>query len=185
MNHDAYERRCRALLRAYPPRYRQSRQDELLGTLLDAAPAERDTPTLRDSWDVIRGGLKFRLHDRPPLHQWLAYRLLNRTLSYRYRWWARDDILGRYYFLRFSWLLIFMSLWGAVSPPELFHGHTIVSTIVSTIMRVAFPVLLVLCFLDRRWGGYRSQMLARYQFNPDGTPWQSPPSPSLSAQPPA
>src|SRR4051812_19900903 len=100
MNHDAYERRCRTLLRAYPPRYRQSRQDELLGTLLDAAPAERDTPTLRDSWDVIRGGLQFRLHDRPPLHWWLAYRVLHKRLPYRYRWWARDDILGRYHFLR-------------------------------------------------------------------------------------
>jgi hypothetical protein len=97
---ESYERRCRLLLRAYPRRCREFREDELLGTLLDTAMPGQKTPSFRDSWDLVFGGLRNRLRDRPPLHWWLAYHLLGKHLPYAYRWWARDEIIGRFRVLR-------------------------------------------------------------------------------------
>jgi hypothetical protein len=50
------ERRARALLRAYPAEYRRDRAEEMIGTLLEAAPAGRSFPTARDAWALIAGG---------------------------------------------------------------------------------------------------------------------------------
>jgi hypothetical protein len=95
-----YERRCRMLLRSYPARYRQARGEELLSTLLDAAESGRVVPSLRDSWDVLRGGMATRWRAHPPMYHWLLYRFFGTRLPYEYRWWARDDILGRWNFVR-------------------------------------------------------------------------------------
>jgi hypothetical protein len=54
------ERRCRRLLRTYPPAYRAGRGEEILGTLVDATPADRNWPPARDAWSVIAGGLHVR-----------------------------------------------------------------------------------------------------------------------------
>lgn len=51
-------RAYRRLIRAYP---RGPRRDELLDTLLEAAPADRRRPTLRESVNLIRHGLRARL----------------------------------------------------------------------------------------------------------------------------
>jgi hypothetical protein len=53
------ERRCRWLLRAYPAAYRAEHGDELLGTMLEAAP-DRAWPAWREMRSVIRGGLRAR-----------------------------------------------------------------------------------------------------------------------------
>src|SRR4051812_45620380 len=95
-----YEDRCRLLLRAYPPRYRRGREEELLATMLDCAEPGRAAPTLRESADVIRGGLITRLRTHPPLWRWLAYRLYDKRLPEAYREFARDDITGRFYAAR-------------------------------------------------------------------------------------
>jgi hypothetical protein len=50
------ERRARALLRAYPAEYRHGRADEIIGTLLEAAPPGRSFPTAREAWSLIAGG---------------------------------------------------------------------------------------------------------------------------------
>jgi hypothetical protein len=50
------ERRARALLRAYPAEYRHGRAEEIIGTLLEAAPAGRSLPTAREAWSLIAGG---------------------------------------------------------------------------------------------------------------------------------
>jgi hypothetical protein len=50
------ERRARALLRAYPAQYRRDRAEEMIGTLLEAAPPGRSFPTARDTWSLIAGG---------------------------------------------------------------------------------------------------------------------------------
>lgn len=167
---DAYERRCRLLLRAYPPRYRRSRGAELLGTLLDAAEPGRDTPPLRDAWDVIRGGMLFRLRDRPPVHWWLAYRTLDRRLPYRYRWWVRDDVLGRGYHLRRALpLYVMMSLQaGALS---LVSGrHLPMRPILLGMLIAAVISLFPIPPLIRK---RRNRVLARHEFHPDGTPYAS------------
>jgi hypothetical protein len=50
------ERRARALLRAYPADYRHGRAEEIIGTLLEAAPPGRSFPTAREAWSLIAGG---------------------------------------------------------------------------------------------------------------------------------
>ncbi|MFZ0047195.1 MAG: hypothetical protein WAL16_15230 [Streptosporangiaceae bacterium] len=54
------ERRCRLLLRAYPPAYRRHRGEEILGTLLEATPAGRGWPRLRDARSLAMAGLRER-----------------------------------------------------------------------------------------------------------------------------
>src|ERR1700754_2988303 len=51
-------RTYRRLIRAYP---RGPRRDELLDTLLEAAPADRRRPTLKEGVNLIRHGLRARL----------------------------------------------------------------------------------------------------------------------------
>ena len=50
------ERRARTLLRAYPAEYRHGRAEEIIGTLLEAAPPGRSLPTARETWSLLAGG---------------------------------------------------------------------------------------------------------------------------------
>jgi hypothetical protein len=54
------ERGYRRLLRAYPAWYRRDRGEEIIDTLLAAAPQGRAWPSLRDSSALILGGLRVR-----------------------------------------------------------------------------------------------------------------------------
>jgi hypothetical protein len=54
------ERRCRLLLRAYPAWYRRERAEEMLGTLLEASPADRNWPSVRDARALVIWGLRVR-----------------------------------------------------------------------------------------------------------------------------
>jgi len=67
------ERRCRRLLLAYPAGYRTERGDEIVATMLDAAPAGRG-PGLADQLDVVASGLRQRLGTArvPGLHAGLV-----------------------------------------------------------------------------------------------------------------
>lgn len=59
------EQRCRLLLRAYPAAYRRGRGEEILGTLLEATPAGREWPQLRDARSLAVAGLRERAaHNR-------------------------------------------------------------------------------------------------------------------------
>lgn len=58
---DLLHRRYRRLLRAYPRWYRREREREMLTTLLDAAPPDRQYPTGREILDLIRQGIWCRL----------------------------------------------------------------------------------------------------------------------------
>jgi hypothetical protein len=55
-----FERSCRLLLRAYPAAYRRERSEEIIGTLLEATPADRSWPRPRDARALLAGGLKAR-----------------------------------------------------------------------------------------------------------------------------
>jgi hypothetical protein len=50
------ERRARSLLRAYPAEYRHGRAEEIIGTLLEAAPPGRSYPAAREAWSLVLGG---------------------------------------------------------------------------------------------------------------------------------
>jgi hypothetical protein len=54
------ETRSRRLLRAYPQPYRTERGEEILATLIEAAPAGRNWPTAREAWSLITCGLRVR-----------------------------------------------------------------------------------------------------------------------------
>ena len=54
------ERHCQLLLRVYPAAYRAVRGEEIIGTLLEATPAGRSWPLLRDARCLISGGLRAR-----------------------------------------------------------------------------------------------------------------------------
>lgn len=54
------ERRYRRLLCVFPPSYREFREEEILGTLLDAAGPSRRWPGIRETWDLVRAGVRTR-----------------------------------------------------------------------------------------------------------------------------
>lgn len=58
----ALERRYRVVLRAYPASYRADRGDEILGTLLEGAPAGQTAPSWswRDIYTLLLAGLRAR-----------------------------------------------------------------------------------------------------------------------------
>lgn len=64
---NALERRYRVLLRVYPAAYLADRGDEILGTLLDAAPPGRTVPSLRDACALVLAGLRARAKQGPRL----------------------------------------------------------------------------------------------------------------------
>jgi len=55
-----YERRCRVLLRAFPPTYRSERSEEMLGVLLDTNAPDRRWPSLGTTVDLLTAGLRVR-----------------------------------------------------------------------------------------------------------------------------
>jgi hypothetical protein len=68
-------RRYRRLLCCYPRAYRRTRGDELVATLLEAAPPGRTRPTAREAADLLRHGLRARL-GRPASRSVVAWALL-------------------------------------------------------------------------------------------------------------
>jgi hypothetical protein len=55
-----FERHCGLLLRAYPVAYRSERGGEIIGTLLETTPEEREWPLPRDIRGLVVGGLSAR-----------------------------------------------------------------------------------------------------------------------------
>ncbi|GAT68231.1 hypothetical protein PS9374_03892 [Planomonospora sphaerica] len=164
-----YEHRCRLLMRvAYPSRFREFRGDEVLGTLLDLAEPGQRSPALRDCLDVLRGGLVLRLREHPPLWPWLLSRLGDFRLPWRYRWWARDDIQGRFFIERraafqlSAYGLLFLAL-GEFPSHAFLVGMSIAYLIIAVPLR----------------GSARRSLLARHEFHPDGTPYRQHPPESL------
>ncbi|ACZ83727.1 DUF5313 family protein [Streptosporangium roseum] len=163
---DAYADRCHLLLRvAYPPRFMQARGEEFLSTLLDLAEPGRTRPDLRTVLDVVRASVVWRLREHPPLWRWLCYRLFGKRLPFRYRWWVRDDVLGRFFLVRLlgAWLsLVFL-------PFTLTDVFRLMGEPGSWGIKIGW--LLGTCltaFTSRRQ--IRRDLLAKHQFTPNGTP---------------
>ncbi|GGK79420.1 hypothetical protein Sme01_21800 [Sphaerisporangium melleum] len=166
---DAYERRCLQVLRvAYPPRFMKTRGAEMLGTLLDLAEPGRSRPSARTVLDVLRGGLALRLRERPPLRHWLPYWFLGWRLPDKYRWWARDDLLGA--FLPERRLLGMILLVGL--PLALRDDDQDLRT------QAGRAIVWSLTYLTCRLTASRTRrrLLAKHGFHPDGTPYPATPS---------
>jgi hypothetical protein len=86
------ERRYRRLLLAYPKAYRAERGDEIVGTLLDAAPPDRRRPAVRQAAALIFGGLRVRLGTqhgpRQPIWRDVLHFVAVMTLAVNTAQWA-------------------------------------------------------------------------------------------------
>lgn len=54
------ERRYRALLRVFPVEYRAGREEEMVGTLLDAAGRGQRWPSAAEAWDLVTSAVSVR-----------------------------------------------------------------------------------------------------------------------------
>jgi hypothetical protein len=142
-----FERSARLWLRAYPRRWRRDRGDEVVGVLLELARAGAGESTeadvlrhgvgARTAVDLLRHGWATRLRERPPLHRWLAYVLLDVSLPPRYRPWASDEIDGALFVLRrvaMTWILV----GGLVASGAVAWGMAVIPAAV-TVMAYASP----------------------------------------------
>jgi hypothetical protein len=59
---NALERRYRRLLAWYPKDHRSLHEEEMIAVLLAGSAAGQSRPTVRDTFDLARGGLSIRLH---------------------------------------------------------------------------------------------------------------------------
>ena len=97
---DLFDLSARLWLRAYPRRWRVTYGADLLATLVDVAPEGVRTVPVREGLAVLRAGWALRWREHPPFWPWLGYRLFNRRLPARYRYWVIDDLLGPLYEVR-------------------------------------------------------------------------------------
>src|SRR5690606_35070768 len=100
MTDDAFERSARRWRRAYPLWWRERRGGELLGVLEELADDGARRLDLRTGLSLVRGGWATRVRHRPPWHRVVLYRLGFTRLPAQFRWWAAQDIQGRFFPLR-------------------------------------------------------------------------------------
>ena len=97
---DLFDFSARLWMRAYPRRWRATYGADLLGTLADVAPERARMVPLREGLAVLRAGWALRWREHPRFWQWLGYRLFDRRLPDRYRYWVIDDLIGPLYEVR-------------------------------------------------------------------------------------
>ncbi len=112
------ERRARTLLRAYPADYRHDRAEEIIGTLLEAAPPGRSFPTAREAWSLIAGGRHARatLNRRPGVKANVRLTLLlgiSIYLSFYFGHTLAASVLGFFPGPGVSWLTMATLVLGA------------------------------------------------------------------------
>ena len=115
-----FERSARRWLRAYPVWWRERRGEEMLGVLEELADDGARRVDLRTGFGLVRGGWATRWRYRPPWYRVVLYRLGIVRLPERFRWWAAQDIKGRFFPLREAspvlgllvLLLVLPFMWG-------------------------------------------------------------------------
>src|SRR5690242_5519350 len=81
-------------MRAFPRRYRDAHEVEMLSTLAEAE-AGRRSPCLGTAIDLVRAGWSERIRSHPPFRRYIWYRLGGK-LPPEYRSWMLDDLNGWY-----------------------------------------------------------------------------------------
>ena len=152
-------------MRAYPRRWRATYGADLLGMLADVAPDRARMVPLREGLAVLRAGWALRWREHPQFWQWLCYRLFDRRLPDRYRYWVIDDLIGPFYEAR----SMLVSLPIIYAPTAVFYaaGEPPTTFVVFLTAWVVFMVLVftALKFQPRRvWrklvgGPYPTQIL--------------------------
>ena len=105
----AFDRSVAFWLRAYPRRWRALRAGEMTAVLADIAGPHAGRLDAAAAWGLLRGGWATRWREHPPLVVYVRYRLFGRRIPEQHREWARDDIDGRWFPVRYavtgSWVL--------------------------------------------------------------------------------
>jgi hypothetical protein len=164
----SYESWIAVASRSFPRRWRAERGHELIDTVVDLAPEGRSRPSFAVVADIVAAGLHERRRTHPPLRQWLGY-VGTRKLPRRWHPWMRDDLTGRWFWLRTALrtngatLLIFaiVSAVAQVRPPFAVWYFVVILAVGA----IATPRI-------------RSRTWRQNGYNSDGTTWQ-PPSPNV------
>lgn len=98
------ERSARFWMRAYPRRWRAIFGDDLVAVLHDVTEPGAQQVSLREAAQVVRAGWALRWREHPPFWRWLAYRSFGLRLPDEYRFWVMDDLLGKFYSVRYGML---------------------------------------------------------------------------------
>jgi hypothetical protein len=145
------ERRARTLLRAYPAEYRHGRAEEIIGTLLEAAPPGRSFPTGREAWSLIAGGLHARaaLNRRPGVKANVRLALLlgiSLYLSFYFGLGLAGSVLG--FFPGQSWLTNTTLVLGTAMALAPWLGNR------AAVTAVAIPAGALVAYGDLRENSY-------------------------------
>ncbi|GAA3729427.1 hypothetical protein GCM10022402_07680 [Salinactinospora qingdaonensis] len=190
---DHYERQLRRALRGYPPHDRQRHGEEIIATALDLRDPAAEEPSRGEWWALLFAGLRARLRERPSLLWWLAYRSFGARLPFRYRMWARDEALGRWFPLRQGLAVIGCSmlllsplavlvLYSPVGSQVLQSGDPLPHAL-AELGQYQVPIELtnvlealgfVAVFFSVQLAGAgrrRRETLRKHEFHPDGTPF--------------
>lgn len=127
MTSRGFERSARRWMRAYPAWWRSRRGEEMLGVLEELADDGAPRVGLRTGLGLVRGGWATRWRARPPWPRYVLYRLGLARLPLPHRWWAAQDIAGRFYpqremsfpFVMISALAALPYVWPASGPINL------------------------------------------------------------------
>lgn len=111
-----FDRSVRRWLRAYPVWWRGRRGEEMLGVLEELADDGARRVDLRTGLGLVRGGWATRWRHRPPWHRFVLYRLGFVNLPEGLRWWAVQDIAGRFFPQRDAAFLLALLMFMVVLP---------------------------------------------------------------------
>lgn len=115
----AFDRSVAFWLRSYPRRWRALRAGEMTAVLADIAGPHAGRLDAAAAWGLLRGGWATRWREHPPLVVYVRYRLFGRRIPEQHREWARDDIDGLWFPVRYavtgSWVLWTVILLNRVS----------------------------------------------------------------------
>lgn len=84
------ERQVRFLIRAWPIPDRAERGEEVIGTTLDLVPDEANRVPMALAVNLVLGGFKARMRNRPPFWRWAYYRAGGRLPAQWHRWMLND-----------------------------------------------------------------------------------------------
>jgi hypothetical protein len=129
-----------------------------------AHPFRAFTPTCIRPAETVDVFTMLRLRERPPIGHWLFYRWVGGQLPWKYRWWARDDIRGRFFFERhIAFTMFCTSLWMTLGQVLTSHvTHLLFLGLLGASVVVYLLLLPAKSQFKRRW-------LAKHEFHPDGT----------------
>lgn len=125
------ERRYRALLRFFPATYLADREEEMVGTLLDAAGNERHWPSANEAWDLMTSAATVRFgHATGGSMWWSALEGFRWAGTLLLAWKAAGALADAFFALRW------------VHSPEVIWGSTFAALLLAIVVPAALLALL-------------------------------------------